>query len=139
MSLQTRLSKLLFEETRAGLAVKHLLVVVQLAGALKLWLECLPEPLIRPDLSRILVQAICCLDSEADRMHVMQQVLIHVSLLSSTPLSQNHYGCWSILSPFVRAQTLSAKGSMVCCSVANMRLDADLADPSGSACQMVYC
>ena len=79
-------SKPLFESNCGGLALKHLLVVVQLAGALKLWLECLPEPLIRPDLSRILVQAICCLDSEADRMHVMQQVLIHVSLLSFTPL-----------------------------------------------------
>ena len=80
-------SKPLFESNRGGLALKHLSVVVQLAGALKLWLECLPEPLIRPDLSRILVQAICCLDSEADRMHVMQQVLIHVSVLSSSPRS----------------------------------------------------
>ena len=79
-------SKPHFESNRGGLALKHLLVVVQLAGALKLWLDCLPEPLIRPDLSRILVQAICCLDSEADRMHVMQQVLSHVSLQSFTPL-----------------------------------------------------
>ena len=53
---------------------------MQLAGALKLWLECLPEPLISPDLARILVQATCCLD-EQERLPVMQQVLRHVSAI----------------------------------------------------------
>ena len=57
-----------------------LLNCLQLAGALKLWLECLPEPLISPDLARILVQATCCLD-EQERLHVMQQVLCHVSAI----------------------------------------------------------
>jgi len=52
---------------------------MQLAGSLKLWLECLPEPLIAPDLAKILVQATYCLD-ETERLPVMQQVLCHVSL-----------------------------------------------------------
>ncbi len=56
----------------------RLVTCLQLAGALKLWLECLPEPLISPDLARILVQATRCLD-EQERLPIMQQVLCHVS------------------------------------------------------------
>lgn len=43
-----------------------------------LWLNCLPEPLLAPELSNLLLQAtsIC---QGGERLHVLQQVFSHVS------------------------------------------------------------
>ncbi|BDA49497.1 probable rho GTPase-activating protein 45 at N-terminal half [Coccomyxa sp. Obi] len=48
-----------------------------LASALKLWLSCLPEPLLPADMGNILLQAtVYCQGSE--RLHVLQQVFNHI-------------------------------------------------------------
>lgn len=54
-------------------------IAAQLASALKLWLSCLPEPLLPADMNNILLQAtVYCQGGE--RLHVLQQVFNHVSL-----------------------------------------------------------
>jgi hypothetical protein len=57
---------------------------MQLASALMLWLNCLPEPLLASELSNILLQAtnIC---EGAERLHVLQQVFSHVRPETPSP------------------------------------------------------
>lgn len=57
---------------------------MQLASALMLWLDCLPEPLLASELSNILLQAtnIC---EGAERLHVLQQVFSHVRPETPSP------------------------------------------------------
>lgn len=52
-------------------------MLLQLASALKLWLRCLPEPLLQPQLAAVLLQAQAYL-SGLERLRVLQQIFAHV-------------------------------------------------------------
>ncbi len=56
---------------------------MQLASALKLWLSCLPQPLLPADMGNILLQAtVYCQGGE--RLHLLQQVFNHVRLRNAS-------------------------------------------------------
>ena len=48
-----------------------------MASALKLWISCLPEPLLGQEVCQVLLQVHSCL-AGLERLRVLQQVFAHV-------------------------------------------------------------
>ena len=56
-------------------------MLLQMASALKLWISCLPEPLLGQEVCQVLLQVHSCLVG-LERLRVLQQVFAHVRYFS---------------------------------------------------------
>ena len=99
--------------------------LLQLASALKLWLACLPEPLLARELAQVLLQAQACL-SGLERLRVLQQILLHVC--SAAP---------ALLHPLLLPQADSQRCQIFAsCTHIALRLPALLRLEAAKACRL---